>query len=170
MKVKQTIRIGRVVIPAGTTLRFSNEGLCFYKGKALSLKALPGLEMDDDDEVKKEKDESPLQIQIKRSAISHISNLTAIGITPDDVHEDGNVVTIKFNRMPSTKLAKLLCNWLVGEAGYDVHTLVLYQPELAIAAKLVDTDKLDTMSNYDRKQFDIYNSGSARYPANGITD
>lgn len=134
MKLQKTIRIGNMVLPAGTKLSFSNEGYCQYKGLRLSKQTITALESDAMQDEPTEAEGCTLVI--KRPAMRHLEALANIGLDFDVQDVDSKRVSIVLHVVPTGRKAALVCKWLIEHAGYDVNTIKLSSSTLAYNAKL----------------------------------
>lgn len=140
MKLQKTIRIGSIVLPAGTKLSFSNEGYCQYKGKRLSKRAIKALESDEamsDVDMQDEPTEAEgCMLVIKRSALRHLEALADIDLDFDVRDVDSKRAGILLHVVPTGRKAMLVCKWLIEHAGYDVNSIRHSSSTLAYNAKL----------------------------------
>lgn len=165
MKLQKTIRIGNMVLPAGTKLTFSNEGYCQYKGLRLSKSAITALESD---EAMSDEPTEPegCMLVVKRSAMRHLETLA--GLSPDfDIRDvDSKRVSILLHVVPTGRNAMLVCKWLIEHAGYDVNSIRHSSSTLAYNAKLCNDDCTQPVITHA----DMYskNSGETRPYTAGI--
>lgn len=163
MKTTKRMRICNVVMPAGTTLQFSNEGLCFYKGLVLSKHAMLGLEADmpaDENPVKVDEDDV-INIKIDHSFFSeHSQGWQNQGLVVKDYYRNYEGKMIAKFQMPKTRQEAYKLVTVMVQCGNSMQTIIMQWPNVASLAGLIDNTKFERLEYYINaaNQF-ISNSG-----------
>lgn len=171
MKTTKRMRICKVVIPAGTTLQFSNEGLCFYKGLVLSKRAMLGLEADmieGENPVKAEAavkvEDDVVNIKVDSSFFSeHSQGWQNQGLVIKDYCRNYEGKMIARFQMPKTRQEAYKLVTVMAQCGNSMQTIIMQWPKVAVLAGLIDNTKFERLEYYvNAANQSIANSGQIR--------
>ena len=88
MKLIKSIRVGRMVVPAGTTLNFSNEGYMRYKGINIHKSCVPEVAIESEEEIIDALSVEGDGSEIAEAVVAMLRNKYPDGFTEDQFIED----------------------------------------------------------------------------------
>lgn len=149
MITKDTIRIGKVTIPAGTKLQFSNEGFAIYKGVQVAKSAVETMQNFESKDMPVIDVDDMVEILVNMpDAQHHINRLPALGVIVLGMQPTAGKAKLLVQMPDSMRVAHSLADFMT-EIGYDANEIILTSPELARLVGLADDAKIREIVNSD---------------------